>query len=376
MIIVNFMLSCNSESQIIKKENVLDSLFSLFDSVETISYKNPYVLSETNDTAVNYNYFEESHNSTGYLLNYNCATYYSNKFYCQDVFNAYDNIGYFFINNNSTITDYNQPQKIIHGIEQISYSLLTYVKFLKQTKKDYPERIIIKDTVIQNEDLYSIEFSNPDGIPLNGRPLFLLNEATLPLRLIVDKKEATVKYLDFGLRSYCITNIHFNPNRPDSIWSAANMPEFFRLRAGIQTEHETKYLISEGNVIPEWKFTTLQNANYKLLKESNYHILVFFTRKCGACIKEIPCLNKLNKRNNLKVTGVYFDNDIDNLKEFIKKYNIQYEVVINNDEKLKKLFRYGAFPVNYLIDNKGKIIYSQLGNREYFEEKIVKLTED
>jgi peroxiredoxin len=373
LVIAVFLFSCNSEKKVISKKDILDSIFAVFDSVETISYEERFVFSETADTAITYNYYEEAHDSTGYLLSYNCATYRFDKIMDQDVFNSKENTKYYYFQEKTTITDYDNPTKMVGGVEKISWSLLTYIKLLKQTSNNFPERIRIKDTIINDDEFYNIEFSNPEGIPLRDRPMFLLNDTIYPISLIVNKRNSIIKYRTFGKMCNYILNIHLNPNRPDSIWSSTNMPEYFRTKIVDQIDLEVKYLIPQGKIIPNWKFKTIENKDYTLLKESGYSLFVFFSRNCGNCIKEISKLNNLNKISNLKVTGVYFEDDMNELKKFIRKYNIEYEIVLNNDENLKQQFREGVFPVNYLIDNKGKIAYSVLGNRSDLENKVTEI---
>ena len=209
---------------------------------------------------------------------------------------------------------------------------------------------------------------------------YYLKDTTISIRIIVDHNSLMPKFLgfrssEFGMLSEReINNIQYNINKPDSIWSITNLPEYFRSKAGVPEDIEAKLVIPKGKYIPDWKFKTSDNSVFKPNKEQDFSLLVFFSRKCGACVWEIPALNKLNKYKNLKVTGVYFDEDISKLNDFIEKHNIKYEVVLNADAELKELFTNGGFPVNYLIDKNGKIIYSVLGNRPGFEEKITALT--
>ncbi len=367
------LYSCKNETDYIKEENILDSLFKTYKNVESISYEERFVFAGTDDTATSFAYFEEAHDSTGYLLNYNRATYRFNKLFYQDVFNTSENINY-YLNENAVISNNNNPA-VNSEFSSISWSLLTQVKFLKQTLRDYPERIEIFDTTINNNSFYKINFSNPDGLPIKNRLMYLLKDTIYPTSFIVNKKNANIKYRTWGKMFFHISNIHFNPNQPDSIWSMTNLPEYFKLKLKTPVDIETKLLIPRGSKLPYRNFKTFENKDFKFENDSCFSIFVFFTRGCRACVKEIPKLNKLNKIDNLKVIGVSFNNDISKLKDYIKKYNIEYEVILNKDTELKKLFENGGFPVNYLINKDGKIIYSVLGNKPDFEEKIIKFIE-
>jgi len=362
------LFSCKKSPQIISKENIIDSLFSKFSNVKNVSYTTRFVYAEKTDTTIQYEYHEKYEDSTGYWLNFNTAAYRFDKLFYQTVFNAAENKAYYRSVDKTEITDYNNPPKYIPGLETISLSILTYVQYLKQTIKLYPNRVKIKDTIINSKELYMIEFSNPDGIPLENKPLDLLNDTIYPLSLIVDKSTSLPEYQKWGLMIIKVSDINLNSNEHDRIWNKTNIPQDFLDKVANYQDGQENFILKVGTNIPNWKLKTIDGNNFDLLELKKKQLIVFFSINCRGCIAEIPVLNRISETTNTLVTAVYFGNKISELKDFITKHNIKYKILINADSKLTLQIK--GFPVNYLIDGNGKIIYSELGNLPDLEEKI------
>jgi thiol-disulfide isomerase/thioredoxin len=355
-----------------KGKNIIGSLLTKFDDTETICYKEKLVFTNTTDTAVLHKYYEEHNDSTGYLLSYNVANYRFDKLYYQGIFNAKENKLYWHSESETSITDYNNPPKYMSGLSEISFSLLTYVKYLKQTLRDYPKRVSVEDTIIKSEELYKIAFLNPDGLPLSGRPLLLLNDTTYPLRIIVDKTTAVPKYTTWGKMFYTISDIRYNCNESEKIWSVQSeyLPEYFK--SGLQNNKEkdiTAFVSEAGELIPKLRFNTLEGTDKKLPAKGQYHMIVFLSDKCGASIAEIKVLNELSKNNKLRVSVIFIETESDKISDLIKTHSIAFEVLQNIDKSLNETVK--GFPVNYLFNPKGEIIYSVLGNRPNLNELIL-----
>jgi len=365
-------IAYTSSAQIIEPENILDSLFATFAETENICYTEQLVFTNTTDTAVLHKYYEEHNDSTGFLLSYNVANYRFGKLFYQGGFNAKENKLYWHSKSETSITDYNNPPKYMSGISDISFSLLSYIKYLKQTLRDYPKRVSVEDTIINSEELYKIAFSNPDGLPLSGRPLLLVNDTTYPLRIIVDKTTAVPKYTTWGKMSYTISDIRHNCNESERIWSADSkyLPEYFK--SDLQNDREkdiTTFVSKAGELIPKLRFKTPEGIMKKLPVRGQYHMIVFLSDKCGASIAEIDVLNELSKNDKLHISGVFFETKPDKIPDLIKKHNITFEVLQNTESSLSE--RVKGYPVNYLFNKTGEIIYSVLGNRPNLEEIIL-----
>jgi alkyl hydroperoxide reductase subunit AhpC len=115
---------------------------------------------------------------------------------------------------------------------------------------------------------------------------------------------------------------------------------------------------------------TLQKYNGK------YVILDFWYKDCFPCIEAIASLSKLRDKyasNEVVILGLNpFDNaekDKDKLSEFIEINKMNYPTVFIND-KVTNDYNVRAFPTLYIINTKGKIMYSKVGHSEQNEREI------
>ncbi len=117
------------------------------------------------------------------------------------------------------------------------------------------------------------------------------------------------------------------------------------------------------------------------LQEKKALFLTFFTTNCGACKEEIPSLNKLEKefKNRVKILAVMGEKiSEEKAKEFIKKYEISYEII--SDKKSANLLSRavgGVFgvPVIFIFDKNGKLFkkFSGFIPHEVLRKKILEL---
>ena len=102
-------------------------------------------------------------------------------------------------------------------------------------------------------------------------------------------------------------------------------------------------------------------------------ILDFWATWCPPCVKEIPHFNELAKEygdRGLVVLGISLDREgVRAVKEFRKKYPIDYRVVMGNNEVARAYSLYlppeqrGGIPFTFVIDREGMIRHSFVGYR-------------
>lgn len=109
-------------------------------------------------------------------------------------------------------------------------------------------------------------------------------------------------------------------------------------------------------------------------------LLDFVTYSCINCIRTFPYLNawyEKYKDDGLEIVGIHtpefaFEKDIENVREALKKYGIEFPVVLDNDYATWRAYGNNYWPRKYLIDIEGNIIYDHIGEGAYeeTEEKI------
>ena len=119
------------------------------------------------------------------------------------------------------------------------------------------------------------------------------------------------------------------------------------------------------------------SSSFKLadLIGTNVILLDFWTYSCINCIRTIPYLNAWYDRyhdQGLAIVGIHtpefdFEKDITNVRSAVKKYGIEYPVVLDSDYGTWTAYGNLYWPHEYLIDMAGYIVHDQIGEGNYDE---------
>lgn len=111
-----------------------------------------------------------------------------------------------------------------------------------------------------------------------------------------------------------------------------------------------------------------------------------WTFGCINCQHVIPSLREWHSKyedQGLVIIGNHypefsFEEDLDNLKEAIERYEIEYAVAQDNDGTTWQAYKNHYWPALYLIDKQGHIRYVHIGEGRYkeTEENIKALLEE
>lgn len=139
-------------------------------------------------------------------------------------------------------------------------------------------------------------------------------------------------------------------------------------------QKEIPQLLSVGSIAPNWILSIYnKNENMSLSQFKGKVILLdFWIKNCGPCIESAPHLNALQEKFRNKKFKILSINAYDLKKDitwFCKKHKINYEVLMNGNSIAEK---YGVpgFPSIFLIDKKGKVLYSGGFDKMKIEELI------
>jgi len=118
------------------------------------------------------------------------------------------------------------------------------------------------------------------------------------------------------------------------------------------------------------------DSNLKISDLKGKVVLIdFWTYTCINCIRTLPFLTEWDRKyrdKGLVIIGVHtpefeFEKKRENVEDAIKKYNIEYAVVQDNDYATWSAFRNRYWPRKYLIDAEGLIRYDHIGEGSYEE---------
>jgi len=104
-------------------------------------------------------------------------------------------------------------------------------------------------------------------------------------------------------------------------------------------------------------------------------LIDFWTYSCINCVRTIPYLNawwQKYKDKGLVIVGVHtpefeFEKNYDNVAAAVKKFGIQYPVVMDSDYGTWSAYKNQYWPREYLIDIDGFIVHDHIGEGAYDE---------
>ena len=108
-------------------------------------------------------------------------------------------------------------------------------------------------------------------------------------------------------------------------------------------------------------------------------VVDFWATWCGPCRQEIPGYADLQRKygkDGLVVIGVSIDEAGPSVvEEFVKKFNVNYQVVMSDDAVQAAFGGMDAIPTTFLIDRAGQVRDRKVGAEptEEYERKIVAL---
>jgi thiol-disulfide isomerase/thioredoxin len=294
----------------------------------------------------------------------------------------YDLDNIYIINHNSKkITKYfpkNGQDWAIRG-NTVSGVLDSY--FLKPNRlskylKDSTIVSKLNDTLIEKRKFHTIAFKFEDELPIEKqRKIFYFNDDN-------SLKAITYSVKFQNERQY--NEWHFSNDTYNNVSDTLLNSEFDKLKQNYEIEEYEEPNPKEmeplaiGLSAPQ--FTGLQFKEKDSIRLQDYTgkyvILDFWYKGCFPCIKAIASLNEIRTKystEDLVILGLNpFDNKEKNkekLNQFIEINKMSYPTIFV-DKKVTNEYNIKAYPTFYILDAKGKIVYSQVGHSEQNEKEI------
>ncbi len=381
-IIILFSISINAQ-----KKEILNKTITKLNSLKTIKYElvSQNVLKALNRNQIDsaFCYFDFTSKDT--LIG---AKYQFISKYGETVFDG--NLLFNSDNEQEHVLYNDQPTKR----EVISYMFM--INSLLVLKKTLPELLIDpstyitrkRDSLLNNTECYQFKISiTGKSIGMGGGLTKISGKEvdTMNYSLLVSKKTylpvqfSTIYPNNGGFYTSTFNDFKEITPKNDSIWSYERMPrEYMRSTVTdyikkIQTKNKDKI----GLKASDWILPMVQGDSIQLSKiNSNLVLLEFWFPYCRGCVQAVPELNKIYKKykdNGLAMYGIEFTKKSEQvLVEYIEKQKIEFPTLFMGKEVSKKYGVYGA-PTFFLIDKKGKIIYTSVG---FNKEKLINVIEE
>ncbi len=139
-------------------------------------------------------------------------------------------------------------------------------------------------------------------------------------------------------------------------------------------EKEEKVAGKELSLIEKFDFEDLEGNKIDWADTKGKVVFInFWATWCKPCIKEMPSISEAN--NQLKDGNVLFivasDEDIEKIKKFDSKRKYSFPLM----RSVTSVFDLDiqALPTTIIIDEKGEVVFNEIGTRDWASEKNIAL---
>lgn len=133
----------------------------------------------------------------------------------------------------------------------------------------------------------------------------------------------------------------------------------------------------EGMVGREAPEFTLKDVNGKSVPLSAFRgkvvLLNFWATWCPPCKAEMPSFQKLfqaERNRGLEVVAISTDKSVKDVRDYLSKNRFDFTVLVDDNAKVRNLYRVFSMPTTYLIDRKGVIAEKFMGEYEWTSPEI------
>ena len=124
---------------------------------------------------------------------------------------------------------------------------------------------------------------------------------------------------------------------------------------------------------PDFVLPTLKQERVQLgALKGKVVYLDFWASWCGPCRKTFPWMNQMQNKyakDGLQIVAVNLDESRTQAEEFLAKIPPEFQILLDPQRKISKLYRIKGVPMSFVIDRKGVLRAVHLGTApEHFVE--------
>ena len=151
---------------------------------------------------------------------------------------------------------------------------------------------------------------------------------------------------------------------------------FITLTLTITTVQSAELKRWKSGDTPRLKLQDTQGKTHDLVTYKGKVVIVnFWATWCVPCRQEMPSMQRLRDKladKPFEILAVDLAESEETVNTFLKKIGVKFPALIDKDGKAAKEWKVIGFPSSFIIDSKGKVYYSLVGELNWDDEKVVK----
>ena len=137
-----------------------------------------------------------------------------------------------------------------------------------------------------------------------------------------------------------------------------------------------KVIVDPPIPAPDWTLPAIENAEGNLSMSDfrgKITYVDFWASWCGPCRLSLPALNSLNEQfaeQPVQFLAISIDVVEEDAWDFLKRYSVDYPVVIDTEGDIARMFAVDGMPSGYLLDAEGRVREIHIGFKRGDELKL------
>ncbi|MBK1694487.1 alkyl hydroperoxide reductase [Chromatium weissei] len=147
------------------------------------------------------------------------------------------------------------------------------------------------------------------------------------------------------------------------------------MNTGVVAEQLPLNLVDGQPLAPEFNLPETNGQRHRL---ANYRgkplILNFWATWCPACLAEMPSLQRAHDAlapDGISVIAINVGEDAETVAEFMQQTPVQFPLLLDENSAIAQRYPLMGLPTTFVIDAKGKLIFSALGERTWDDSALL-----
>lgn len=127
--------------------------------------------------------------------------------------------------------------------------------------------------------------------------------------------------------------------------------------------------IEKGNKAPDFELDTVDDEEIQLSDYLGEPVMLnFWASWCGPCRSEMPDMQKLHEKEDIKILAVNLtetESSEKNVPDFMDELDLSFTVPLDEDNDVASLYQIQPVPTSFMIDSDGIIQNTAFGALNY-----------